>query len=44
MNLEAMKFAKENNLPAEDYHSLMMEIIDEVADKHMMSLKDTDEG
>ena len=35
-----MRFAKQNDLSAEDYHNLMMDNIDEVADKRIKALKD----
>ena len=35
-----MRFAKQNDLLAEDYHNLMMDNIDEVADKRIKALKD----
>src|SRR6266508_860772 len=40
VNLAALRFAKQNGLSAEDYQSLMMDNIDEVADKCMIALKD----
>ena len=40
VNLAALRFAKQNDLSAEDYHNLMMDNIDEVADKRIKALKD----
>ena len=40
VNLAALRFAKQNDLSAKDYHNLMMDNIDEVADKRVMPLKD----
>ena len=40
VNLAALRFAKQNGLSAEEYQSLMMDNIDEVDDKCMISLKD----
>ena len=42
MNLAALRFAKQNDLSAEDYHNLMMDNIDEVADKRVKALKDNE--
>jgi hypothetical protein len=39
VNLAALRFAKQNDLSTEDYHNLMMDNIDEVADKRMVALK-----
>ena len=39
MNLAALRFAKQNDLPADDYNSLMMDNIDEVADKRVTALE-----
>jgi hypothetical protein len=39
VNLAALRFAKQSDLSVKDYHSLMMDNIDEVADKRMMALK-----
>jgi hypothetical protein len=33
-----MRFAKQNDLPAKDYYDLMMENIDEVAEKWVATL------
>ena len=38
VNLVALRFAKQNDLSAKDYHSLMTDNIDEVADKRLMAL------
>ena len=40
VNLATLRFAKQNGLSAEEYQSLMMDNIDEVADKCMIALKD----
>jgi hypothetical protein len=40
VNLAALRFAKQNNLSAVDFHNLMMDNIDEVADKHLIALRD----
>jgi len=39
VNLAALRFAKQNDLSAKDYHSLMTDNIDEVADKRLMALR-----
>src|SRR6266498_4361278 len=39
VNLAALRFAKQNGLSAEEYQSLMMDNIDEVANKRMIALK-----
>ena len=40
VNLAALRFAKQNDLSVVDYHNLMMDNIDEVADKRIKALKD----
>ena len=40
MNLAALRFARQKGLSAEDYHNLMMDNIDEVADKRVKAPKD----
>jgi hypothetical protein len=40
VNLAALRFAKQNNLSAVDFHNLMMDNIDDVADKHLIALRD----
>ena len=40
VNLAALRFARHNDLSADDYCSLMMDNIDEVVDKRLMALKD----
>src|SRR5664279_5743795 len=40
VNLAALRFARQNDLSADEYHDLMMDNIDEVADKRMMLLRD----
>ena len=39
MNLDAYRFAKQNDLSAVDYHDLMMDDIDKVSDKRLQALK-----
>ena len=39
VNLAALRFAQQNGLSAQDYHNLMMDNIDEVADKRLMALQ-----
>jgi hypothetical protein len=39
VNLAALRFARQNDLSAKDYHDLMMDNIDEVADKRLMALQ-----
>jgi hypothetical protein len=36
----AIRFARQNDLAVGDYHDLMMDNIDEVADKRLMALKE----
>jgi hypothetical protein len=40
VNLTAYRLAKENKLSAVDYHNLMLDNIDEVADKRLQALKE----
>ena len=40
VNLAALRFARQNDLSAEDYHDLIMDNMDEVANKWMIALKD----
>ena len=40
VNLAALRFARQNDLSAHDYCSMMMDNIDEVADKRLGALKD----
>src|SRR5664279_733401 len=40
VNLAALRFARQNDLLADDYCSMMMDNIDEVADKRLGALKD----
>jgi hypothetical protein len=40
VNLAALRFAKQNDLSAVDFHNLMMDNIDEVADKRLTALRD----
>jgi len=42
VNLDAYKFAKKNDLSTTMYHELMMDNIDEVVDKRMKALKETE--
>ena len=39
VNLAALRFAKQNDLSAEDYCSLMMDNVDEVANKRVIALR-----
>ena len=39
VNLDALRIAKQNNLSAVDFYNLMMDNIDEVADKCLAALK-----
>ena len=39
MNLAALRFARQNDLSAKDYYDLMMDNIDEVADKRLVALQ-----
>jgi hypothetical protein len=39
MSLNAIRFARQNNLTASEYHDLMMNNSDEVTDKGMIALK-----
>jgi hypothetical protein len=38
MSLNAIRFARQNDLTVEDYYNLMMDKIDEVTDKRLMAL------
>ena len=40
VNLAALRFAKQNDLSPKDYYGLMMDNIDEVADKRLVDLRD----
>ena len=40
VNLAALRFAKQNDLSAMDFHNLMMDNIDEVTDKRLIALKE----
>jgi hypothetical protein len=40
VNLTALRFAKQNDLLAKDYHNPMMDNIDEVVYMHAMALED----
>ena len=40
VNLAALRFAKQNDLSAVDFHNLMMDNIDEVADKRLLALRE----
>jgi hypothetical protein len=40
ITLNAIKFARINDLTVGDYHNLMMDTIDEVTDKRMMALRE----
>jgi hypothetical protein len=39
VNLAALRFARQNDLSAKDYHDLMMDNFDEVADKRLVALQ-----
>ena len=39
MNLATLRFARQNDLSAKDYYDLMMDNIDEVADKRLVALQ-----
>jgi hypothetical protein len=39
VNMTTLRFAKQNDLSAVDFHDLMMDNIDEVADKWLIALK-----
>ena len=39
VNLNALRIAKQNDLSAVDFYNLMMDNIDEVADKRLVALK-----
>ena len=40
ISLNAIRFARQNDLTVGDYHDLMMDNIDEVTDKRMMALRE----
>ena len=40
VNMAALRLAKQNDLSAVDFHNLMMDNIDEVADKRLAALRD----
>jgi tRNA A37 threonylcarbamoyladenosine dehydratase len=40
INLDAIRFARQNNLAIGDYHDLMMDNIDEVTDKILIALRE----
>ena len=40
VNLDAYRFAKQNDLSAVDYHDLMLDNIDDVTDKRLKALKE----
>ena len=40
VNLAALRFTRQNDLLVEDYYGLMMDNIDEVADKRLVALRD----
>jgi hypothetical protein len=40
ISLNAIRFARQNDLPVSDYHDLMMNDIDEVTHKRLMALRD----
>ena len=42
VNLAALRLAKQNDLSAVNFHNLMMDNIDEVADKRLAALRDVE--
>ena len=40
MNLDAYRFAKQNDLSIVNYHDLIMDNIDEVSDKRLQALRE----
>jgi hypothetical protein len=44
VNLDAYRLAKQNDLDAIVYHNLMMDNIDEIADKRMNALKEIEKN
>jgi tRNA A37 threonylcarbamoyladenosine dehydratase len=40
ISLNAIRFARQNDLTVSDYHDLMMDNIDEVTDKRLMALRE----
>src|SRR6185503_2195269 len=42
VNLDAYRLAKQNDLSVVDYHDLMMDNIDEVSDKRLQALRETE--
>jgi tRNA A37 threonylcarbamoyladenosine dehydratase len=40
ISLNAIRFARQNDLNVSDYHDLMMDNIDEVTDKRLMALRE----
>jgi hypothetical protein len=40
ISLNAIKFARQNDLAVSDYHDLIMDNIDEVTDKKLMPLRE----
>jgi hypothetical protein len=40
INLNAIRFARQNDLTISDYHDLMMDNINEVTNKRLMTLKE----
>ena len=40
VNLAALRFARQNDLSAEDYYSLRMDNIDDIVDKRVVALRD----
>jgi hypothetical protein len=43
ISLKAIRFARKNDLAVDDYHGLMMDNTDKVADKRLMTLKEIEE-
>jgi hypothetical protein len=44
ISLDAIRFAKQNDLAVGDYHDLMMDNINEVTHKRLMALKEIEEN
>jgi hypothetical protein len=43
ISLKDIRFARKNDLAVDDYHGLMMDNTDKVADKRLMTLKEIEE-
>jgi pyridoxine 5'-phosphate synthase PdxJ len=44
ISLNAIKFAKQNDLTVGDYHDLMMDNVDEMTNKRMLALREIEKG